>query len=176
MLKSIFSAHVTLWFDRWRRKIIGHPFHTTSILQDLCIVSKSTVIQMIYSPEMLNSCQNRPFIFRMPLKFDTWPSKTIGEILLRHVKLCASFLNHGWIKIGGTDRKCPNWGNHLVWPLWYWPLTSDLNLLYGHYVSQWGSLLKMPRLYDDRNIVKNGVMYRQTDGRTEPFIQLLCRS
>ena len=54
-----------------------------------------------------------------------------------------------------------------LWPLWPWPLTSDLDLLHGPYPGPCWYLLKMSWWYDDGNIVKN---VWQTDRRTENSI------
>ena len=45
------------------------------------------------------------FLSHMTVKFDGWPSKTIGEPLLCYIKLCASFQSHRWIQTGVTVRK-----------------------------------------------------------------------
>ena len=93
-----------------------------------------------YSPETLNSGQNRRFFLsRVTLKFDGWPWKVIGHllyttpsfvhhfkaigelklelqsanaqfgsksaILLCYFKLCASFHSHQWVQAGVTVRK-----------------------------------------------------------------------
>ena len=100
-----------------------------------------------YSPETPNLGQNRRFFSRVTLKFDGWPSKTIGHLfyatssfvqhfvaigelklelqsgneiwlktfknnrapLLRYFKLCTAFCRHWWIQTGVTVRK------HLIW-------------------------------------------------------------
>ena len=48
-------------------------------------------------------------LYRVTLKFDGWPWKTIGPSLLRCFKLCASFHSHWWIQTGVTVRKRPIW-------------------------------------------------------------------
>ena len=49
--------------------------------------------------------------------------------LLSNIKLYVSFHHHMWIQTGVTVRK-RKFGS---WPLWPWPLTSDLDLLHGPY-------------------------------------------
>ena len=71
-----------------------------------CFISNPSVkSNLSYSPEMLNSGQNRHFfipcdheIWRMTLKNNRAP-------LLYHIKLCASFQSHGWLQTGVTVRK-----------------------------------------------------------------------
>ena len=61
-------------------------------------------------------------IWRMTLKNNRAP-------LLSNIKLYVSFHHHMWIQTGVTVRK-RKFGS---WPLWPWPLTSDLDLLHGPY-------------------------------------------
>ena len=61
-------------------------------------------------------------ISRMTLKNNRAP-------LLSNIKLYVSFHHHMWIQTGVTVRK-RKVGS---WPLWPWPLTSDLDLLHGPY-------------------------------------------
>ena len=48
------------------------------------------------------------FLSHVTLKFNRWPSKTIGHLLyaIISVKLCASFCSHQWIQTGVTLWKC----------------------------------------------------------------------
>ena len=48
------------------------------------------------------------FLSRVTLKFDEWPSKTIGPLLC-YFKLCAAFRSHWWIQTGVTVWK------RLIW-------------------------------------------------------------
>ena len=61
-------------------------------------------------------------IWRMTLKNNRAP-------LLTNIKLYVSFHHHMWIQTGVTVRK-RKFGS---WPLWPWPLTSDLDILHGPY-------------------------------------------
>ena len=78
--------------------------------QALCIISCPLVnSNLSYSPETVNSGQNRRFfepcdpeILRMTLKNNR-------ASLLCYFKLCASFRTHWWIQIGVTVRKRPIW-------------------------------------------------------------------
>ena len=153
------------------------------LLQALCSISYPLVnSNWSYSPETPNLGQIRRFLSRVTLKFDGWPSKTIGHLsyptssfvqhfiaigefklelqsgnaqsgsnsailapcdleisrmtlknnrapLLSNIKLYVSFHHHMWIQTGVTVRK-RKVGS---WPLWPWPLTSDLDLLHGPY-------------------------------------------
>ena len=51
------------------------------LLQILCVISNPLVnSNLSYSPETLNSGQNRDFLSCVILKFDEWPRKTIGHL------------------------------------------------------------------------------------------------
>ena len=73
------------------------------------------------------------FKSRVTLKFDGWPWKTIG-----HLFYDASSCVHDFIAICEFKLELES-GNRLVgcWPLWPWPLTSDLHLLHGHHFWPW---------------------------------------
>ena len=63
-----------------------------------------------YSPETLNSGQNRRFFF-VPCDLESWwmTSENNRAPLLYYVKLCASFQIHRWIQTGVAVRKLPIW-------------------------------------------------------------------
>ena len=65
-------------------------------------------------------------IWRMTLKNNRAP-------LLSNIKLYVSFHHHMWFQTGVTVRK-RKFGS---WPLWPWPLTSDLDLLHGRHFCHW---------------------------------------
>ena len=62
------------------------------LLQALCIISKPSVnSNLSYSPETLNSGQNRRFFLsRVTLKFGEWPWKTIAHLFY----FASSFVHH----------------------------------------------------------------------------------
>ena len=92
--------------------------------------------------------------------------------LLCHIKLCAPFHHHMWIQTGVWVRK------RLCWVLTSVILTFDL--WPWHYA--WTSLLSMVITSENVMMIrwwehsKKGVTDGRTDGRTEPFIELLGRS
>ena len=104
-------------------------YGTSSILQQaLCIISKPWVnSNWSYSPETLNSGQNRQFFVPCDLKFDRWPRKTIG-----HLSYAASSCAHHFIAIVESTLELQS-GNAqfgsksticlVVWP---WNLTDDV--------------------------------------------------
>ena len=104
-------------------------------------------------------------IWRVALKNNRAP-------LLSNTKLCASFHHHMWIQTGVTVRK------RLSRVLASVTLTSDLWPL----PFAWTSLLSLVITPENFMMIrwgghsKKGVTDRRTDGRTEPFIELLGRS
>ena len=118
-----FLSRLTLKFDGWPWKIIGHLFYTTSSFVHYWVNSNWS-----YSPKTLNSGQNRQFfvpcdiqIWRMTLKNNRTP-------LLCCFYLCVSFHSHQWIQTRVTVRKRPIWIkiDDFFCPVWPWNLADDL--------------------------------------------------
>ena len=82
-----FLSHMTLKFDRWPWKEIGHLFYTT-----LSLVHHFKAVGEIG--------QNRQFLSCMTLKFDGWPWKTIG-----HLSCAASSFVYHFVAIGEFKLK-----------------------------------------------------------------------
>ena len=115
-------SRVTLKFDRWPCKTIGHLFYATSIflaqfqshwwIQIGVIIGKGSVRVKIGN-----------FLFRVTLKFDGLPWKNRTHFLC-YFKLCGSFHSHWWIQTRVTvwkfsirvtiDNLCPVWSWNLM--------------------------------------------------------------
>ena len=109
-----FSARVTLKFDRWHRKTIGHLFYTTSSFVPHSQFIGESKLQL--QPETLNSGQNRRFFVLCDLEIWWMTLENNRAPLLYDRKLCASFQIHRRIQIGVTVRKRSIWvkiGNFL---------------------------------------------------------------
>ena len=79
-------------------------------LQALCIISYPLVnSNLSYSPETLNSGQNRRFFLACDLEIWQMTLKNNRAPLLCYFKLCASFRTHWWIQTGVIVRKRPIW-------------------------------------------------------------------
>ena len=122
-----FLNRVTLKFDGWPSKTIGHLFYATSsfvhhfiAIDEFKLELQSGNAQSGSNSAILAPCDLE--IWRMTLKNNRAP-------LLSNIKLYVSFHHHMWIQTGVTVRK-RKFGS---WPLWPWPLTSDLDLLHGPY-------------------------------------------
>ena len=80
------------------------------LLQAVCIISYPLVYSNLsYSPETLNSGQNRQFFEPCDLEILRMTLKNNRASLLCYFKLCVSFRTHWWIQIGVTVRKRPIW-------------------------------------------------------------------
>ena len=78
--------------------------------QALCIISKPSVnSNWSYSPETLNSGQNRQFFVPCDLEFSRMTLKNKRAPFLCCFKLCASFHSHQWIQTRVTVQKRPIW-------------------------------------------------------------------
>ena len=76
------------------------------LLQALCIISNQSVnSNWSYSPETLNSGQNRRFFFLCDLEIWWMTLENNRAPFLYHIKLCASFQIHRWIETEVTVRK-----------------------------------------------------------------------
>ena len=100
---AILLSCVTLNFDGWPWKTIGHLFYTLWNF----VHHFKTMVDSNWSngPETLNSGQNRQFF--VPCYLEIWwmTLENNRAPLLYCIKLCASFQSHGWIQTGVTVRK-----------------------------------------------------------------------
>ena len=107
-------------------------YGTSSILhQALCIISNPWVnSNWSYSPETLNSDQNRQFIVPCDLEIRQMTLKNNRAHVLCYFNLCASFHSHCWIETGVTVQKRPIWVkiDHVL-AVWPWNVTDDLEKL-----------------------------------------------
>ena len=169
-----FFIRVTLKFDGWLSKTIGHLFYATSsfvyrfvAIGEFKLELQSGNAQFGSNSTILEPCDLE--IWRMTLRNNKAP-------LLSVIKLYASFHHHMWIQTGVTVRKRLSWVVTSVtltfdlWPRPYaWTLLLSLVITPKNFM--------MIRWWEHS---QKGVTDRQTDGRTdrrtEPFIELLSRS
>ena len=170
-----FLSHVTLKFDTWPWKTIGHLFYVASSFVH-CVIAVSEFKLELQSG---NSQFGSKSMFSCPVwPFEIWQMtlKNNRAHLLRNIKLCASFRHHMWIQTGVAVRKRLSWvltSMTLTVDLWPCPFarTSLLSLVITHenFMMIW---------WWEHS--QNGVTDRRTGGRTErrtePFIELLGRS
>ena len=97
---------MTLKFDGWPRRNNRAPL-LYYIKLFLCVTSNPSVnSNWSYSPETVNSELNQQFFLPCDLEIWWMTLKNNRACLLYHVKLCASFQSHQWIKIWVIVRKC----------------------------------------------------------------------
>ena len=100
-----FWSHVTLKFDRWPWKRIGHLFYA--------MLSFVHHFKAIGKFKLKLQSGNAQFGSKSAIFCSVWlwqiTLKNIRAPLLYCFKLCASFDNHQWILTGVTVGKCPIW-------------------------------------------------------------------
>ena len=102
------SAPLTLKFDGWSRKTIGHLFYTTSnFLHHFKAISELKLELQSRNAQF----ESKLAFFLFPYDLEIWriTLKSYRTPLLYDVKLSASFPNHRWIQTGVIVRKCPIW-------------------------------------------------------------------
>ena len=123
---------VTLKFDGWPWKTIGHLFYTTSSFSDYIKLCASFQIHRWIQTEVtLRKRSIRvkigDFLSCVTLKFDGWPWKTIGHLFyttpsfVHHFKSISEFkleLQSGNAQFGSKSA--------IFCPVWPWNLTDDL--------------------------------------------------
>ena len=179
---TIFFSRVTLQFDVWPWKTIGHLFYaTSSFVYDFVAIGEFKLeLQSGNAQSRSNSTIFRAVwleIWRMTLKNNRAP-------LLSNIKLYASFHHHMWIQTGVTVRKRLSWvvtSVTLTFDLWPW--TFAWTLLWSLVITPENFM--MIRWWEHS---QKGVTDRQTDGQTDrrtdgqtdrrkiPFVELLGRS
>ena len=74
-----FFSHVTLKFDGWPSKTIGHLFYaTSSFVQHFVAIGEFKL--ELQSGNAQSGSKSTIFFSGVTLKFDGWPSKTIGHL------------------------------------------------------------------------------------------------
>ena len=124
---TIFLSRVTLKFDKWPWKTIGHLFYATSSFLHHFIAIGEFKLEL----QSGNAQSGSNSAILAPCDLEIWwmTFKNNRAPLLSNIKQYVSFHHHMWIQTGVTVRK-RKVGS---WPLWPWTLTFDLDLLHGPY-------------------------------------------
>ena len=154
-----FLSRVTLKFDRWPWKTIGHLCYATSSFVHHFIAISEFKLDLQSGNNQFGS--NRQFFVPCDLEIWRMTLKNYRAPLLSNIKLCASFHHHMWIQTGVTVWKRLGWvltSVTLTFDLWPWPFA-------------WASLLSLvvsPEKFMIRwwEHSQKGVTDRQTDGLT----------
>ena len=118
---DVFLSRVTLKFDRWPWKIIGHLFYATSSFVHHFVAIGEFILELQSGNAKIGSIST---IFK-PCDLEIWlmTLKNNRVPLLSNITLCASFNHHMWIQTGVTVRKRLSWvltSVTLTFDLWPW--------------------------------------------------------
>ena len=117
--KSALLSRVTLQFDGWHWKTMGHLFHTTSSFVHHFTAMGKFKLELQSRNAQFGS--KSAFFVPCDLEIRRMTSKNNRAPLLCCFKLCASFHSHQWIKTRVTVRKRPIWVKIDVFcPMWPW--------------------------------------------------------
>ena len=102
-----FQSCVTLQFDVWPWKTIGHLFYATSSFVHHFVAIGEFKLELQSRTPSLGQIRR----FLEPCDLEIWHMtlKNNRAPLLCYFKLCASFRSHWWIQTGVTVRKRPIW-------------------------------------------------------------------
>ena len=120
---------MTLKFDRWPWKIIGHLFYATSSFVYHCIAICEFKLELQSGNPQFGSKSR--FCFLCDLEIWWMTLKNNRAPLLSNIKLCASFRHHIWIQTRVTVQKWLSWvltSVILTFDLWAWLLAWILLL------------------------------------------------
>ena len=97
-IRAIFLSLVTLKFDVWPRKTIGHLFYiTTSFVLHFKSIGEFKL--ELQSGNAQFGSKSAIFLSRVTLKFDGWPSKTIGHLFYAISSFVYNFVPIGEFKL-----------------------------------------------------------------------------
>ena len=103
-----FLSRVTLKFDGWPWKTIGHLFYVASSFVHH-VVAIGEFKQELQSGNAQFGSKSTIFFSRVTLKFKQMTLKNNRAPLLSNIKLYASFHHHMWIQTSVTVRKRLSW-------------------------------------------------------------------
>ena len=161
-----FLSHVTLKFNGWPWKTIGHLFYVASSFVHHFIAIGEFKLKLQSGNAQFGS-KSAIFLSRVTLKFDEWPLKNNKAPLLSNIKLYTSFHHHMWIQTGVTVQKRLSWvltSVALTFGLWPWPFawTSLLSLV----ITPENFVLIHWQEHSEKGVTDKQ-MDRRTDRRTE---------
>ena len=124
---SIFSACVTLKFDVWPRKILGHLFYTTSSFV-YHFKSIGEFKLKLHSGNAQFGSKSAIFLSLVTLKFDGWPWKMIGQLFYTTSSFVHHFKSIGELKLKLQSRNAQFGSNSTIFrAVWPWRMTLQNN-------------------------------------------------
>ena len=121
-----FFSRVTLQFDRWPWKIIGHLFYAISSFVYHFVVIGELKLELQSRNAKFGS-KSTTFFSRVTLQADGWPWKTIGHLFHATSSFVHHFVAIGEFKLGLQSGNAPFGSNSTIFrAVWPWILTDDL--------------------------------------------------
>ena len=109
-----------LIFDGWPWKIIGHLFYTTSSLVHNFKAIGEFKLELQSGNAEFGS-KSAIFLSRVTLKFDRWPSKTIGHLFYTTSSFVHHFKAIGEFNLELQSGKAQFWSKSaILYPMWHW--------------------------------------------------------
>ena len=123
---SDFLSRVTLKFDGWPWKTIGHLFYTTSSFVHHFKAICEFKLKLQSGNAQFGS-KSASFLSRVTLKFDGRPWKTIGNLFYTTLSFVYHFKAMGEFKLELQSGNAQFGSKSAIFcPLWPWNLTYDL--------------------------------------------------
>ena len=127
-----FSARVTVKFDGWPRKIIGHLFYATASFVHHFVLPIDEFKLELQSRNPQFGSNLTIFFSRVTYKFHGWPSKTIGHLFYATSSLVQHFVPIGEFKLELQSGNAQSGSNSMIFlAVWPWNLTDDLEKQQG---------------------------------------------
>ena len=121
-----FLAPVTLKFNGWPWKTIGHlSYATSSFVHHFIAISEFKLELRVRKRPIWIKIGH--FLAPVTLKFNRWPWKTIGHLSYATPSFVHHFIAISEFKLE-LESGNPQFGSKsaIFWPLWPWNLTDDL--------------------------------------------------
>ena len=119
-------SRVTLKFDGWPWKTIGHlSFAVSSFVQHFIAIGEFKL--ELQSGNAQSRSKSTIFFSRVTLKFDGWPSKTIGHLFYAMSSFVQHFLAIGEFQLELQSGNAQSGSKSTIFfTAWPWNLTDDL--------------------------------------------------
>ena len=117
---------VTLKFDGWTWKTRGHlSFAVSSFVQHFIAIGEFKL--ELQSGNAQSRSKSTIFFCRVTLKFDRWPSKTIGDLFNATASFTHNFVAIGEFKLDLRSGNAQFGSNSTIFrAVWSWNLMDDL--------------------------------------------------
>ena len=126
-----FYSRATLKFDGWPCKTIGHLFYATSNFVYHSIPIGEFIFELQSGNAQFGS-KSTIFFSLVTLKFDGWPSKTIGHLFYATSSFVKHFIAIGEFKLELQSGNAQSGSNSAIFSaVWPWNLTDYLEKQQG---------------------------------------------